>query len=644
MAIQSTGVGSGLDVDGIVSQLMALERRPLDLLATKKADINAKLSAYGSLKSVLATLQSASSSLAGAQKFLAVKAAYSDASIATASAVAPAAAGSYAVEVQQLAQAQKLKSAAFASTSTSLGEGTITIEFGGYSGGAFSLNADKAALTVTIAPGQDSLAAVRDALNAAGAGISAGIVNDGSGQRLVLTSTDSGAANSLRISVDDADGNDTDAAGLSRLAYDAAAGGTMRLAETVAAQDALVDIDGIAVVSASNTLSGAIEGVTLNLVKAAPGTVSTLTVARDVESAKAAVDAFVKGYNDAAKALKSLSAYDANTKTAGALQGDSTLISVQTRLRSVLSAAVDFSGGYASLSELGIAFQKDGSLLADATKLRAALADTSKDAASAFAAIGTATDSLVKYSSASASAAAGDYALQVTQLATRGQAAGSAPAALTITAGVNDGLQVAVDGVAQTVTLAAGTYTATSLAAMLQTRITGVEATESGGILTLTSKAWGSTSTVAITGGNAAADLFGTAASTAGVNAAGSIGGVAATGAGRQLTGKGLTVTIEGGATGARGTLRFSRGAADRVNSLIDGLLDDTIAARTDGIGQSLKSMDLQKARLEARMESVEKRLRAQFIALDNMMASMNGTSSFLSQQLANLPKIGSGN
>jgi flagellar hook-associated protein 2 len=642
MAIQSTGVGSGLDVDGIVSQLMALERRPLDALATKKAGITAKLSAYGSLKSVLASLQAAASTLSGAQKFLAVKASFSDATVATASAVPPAAAGSYGIEVQQLAQAQKLKSAAFASTSTSLGAGSLTIEFGSYSGGSFALNPDKAAASVTIAPGQDSLAAVRDALNAANAGISAGIVNDGSGQRLVVTSTDSGAQNSLRITVNDADGNHTDAAGLSRLAYDASAGGTMRLAETVAAQDALVSIDGIDVVSATNTLSGAIDGVTLNLAKAAPGTVHTLTVARDVDSAKAAVDAFVKGYNDAAKALKSLSAYDAGTKTAGALQGDSTLISVQTRLRSTLSAAVEFSGGYGSLSELGIAFQKDGTLLADATKLRAALADTSKDAASAFAAIGTASDSLVKYSSATASAAAGSYALQVTQLGTRGNAAGSAPAALTITAGVNDALQVSVDGTVQNVTLAAGSYTASSLAAMLQTRITGIDVTESGGVLTLTSKTWGSASTVAVTGGNAMADLFGVPASTGGVNAAGTIGGVAATGAGRNLSAKGLTVTIEGGATGARGTLRFSRGAADRLNSLIDGFLDETIAARTDGIGQSIKSMDLQKTRLEARMESVEKRLRAQFISLDSMIASMSGTSSFLSQQLANLPKIGS--
>jgi flagellar hook-associated protein 2 len=624
--------------------MVAIERRPLELLATKQAGINARLSAYGSLKGALAALQTAASALAGADKFRGVKASFSDASVATASAAPPAVAGNYAVEVRALAQAHKLKSTAFATTATSVGSGTLTIEFGSYAGGAFALNPDKAAASITIAPGQDSLAAVRDALNAAGTGVSAVVVNDGSGQRLVIASTESGAASSLRITVDDADGNDTDAAGLSQLAYDAAAGGTMHLAEAVAAQDALVTIDGIDVTSASNTLSGAIDGMTLNLVKAAPGSVHTLAVARDVDGAEAAVDAFVKGYNDAAKALKSLSAYNAGTRTAGPLQGESTLISVQTRMRAALGAAVEFAGGYASLSELGVTFQKDGTLLADSAKLRAALADTARDAASAFAAIGTPSDSLVRFSGAAAGAVAGDYSIAVTQLATRGFAAGSAPAALTVTAGVNDTLQLAVDGVAQSVTLAAGTYTAAGLAAMLQTRIAGIEAGESGGVLTLTSKTWGSNSTVAITGGSAAADLFGTPASTGGVNAAGSIGGTAATGAGRNLTARDLTVTIEGGATGARGSLRFSRGAAARLDILIGSLLEDTIAARTDGIGATLKSIDLQRERLEARLESAEKRYRAQFIALDSMISSMSSTSSFLTQQLANLPKIGSGN
>jgi flagellar hook-associated protein 2 len=640
MGIQATGVGSGLDVDGIVSQLMAIERRPLDLLDQKEADFKSKVSAYGSLKGVLATLQSAAHALATPQKFAGATAKLADGTLAGASAGAGAAAGSYGIEVLSLAQAQKLKTEAFASTATVVGAGTLTIEFGTYSGGAFTLNPDKTAQAVTIAAGQDSLAAVRDAINAADAGVQANIINDGSGERLVLASKDSGTANSLRITVADADGNDADASGLSQLAYDASSGGVSQLEEAVAAQDAVVAIDGITVTRASNTVSGAIEGVTLSLAKAAPGTLTTLTVARDVDGAKAAVDAFVKAYNDAAATLKGLSAYNAETRTAAVLQGDSALRSVQSRLRAVLGAAVDYAGGYASLSELGIAVQRDGTLLADAAKLRAALADGARDAASAFAAVGKASDSLVRFVTATGDAEAGDYAVQVTQLATRGGATGSAAAALTLTAGVNDTLDVTVDGVASSITLPAGTYSAAELAALLQSRIAGVEASESAGVLSLTSKTWGSTSAVTLTGGSALADLFGTPASVAGVNAAGTIGGVAATGAGRELTAEGLTVSVEGGATGARGSLRFSRGIAFQLDTLIDGLLEDTVGARTEGLAASLRSLDERRDVLERRMTSVEARIRAQFVALDNMIASMNATQSYLTQQLAALPKI----
>ena len=243
----------------------------------------------------------------------------------------------------------------------------------------------------------------------------------------------------------------------------------------------------------------------------------------------------------------------------------------------------------------------------------------------------------------------GSYAIDITQIATRGAAVGSGAAALTITAGVNDSLQLTVNGTAATVTLAAGTYTASSLAAMLQSRINGaatltaagaaIEAAESGGVLSLTSKQWGSGSSVAITGGTAMADLFGTPSTGTGVDAAGSIGGVAATASGRTLSAQGLSISVEGGVTGARGTLKFSRGAADKLSTLIGDLLDGSIAARTEGINASVKSIGLRREVLEARMVTIERRMRAQFIALDSMMSSMNSTSSFLSQQLANLPK-----
>ena len=630
-AISSTGIGSGLDVSSLVTKLMSIERQPETLMDNKTADFKAKLSAYGQVSSALATLQSAAGSLSGLQVLRGVSATVADSSLASASASAGTAAGTYALEVQKLAQAQSLASSPYASTLTTVGSGTLTIDFGAYSGGAFSADASKPSATITIGAGQDSLSGVRDAINAAKAGVTASIVNDGSGQRLVLASQYTGASGAMRISVVDADLDNTDTAGLSALAYDASTGGTANLTQATAAQDAKAVVNGITVTSATNSLSGAIEGVTLNLAKASPGTSTTVTVARNTASAAAAVQSFVSAYNTANSMLSSLSAYNAETKTSAVLQGDSTVRSLQARLRATIGTTVANSTGYGSLSEIGIAFQKDGSLVINSTKLNAALADPAKDAASVFAAVGTPSDSLVTFGSAGTSAVAGSYALTVSQLATHGAAVGSAPAALTITA---------------------GTYTATSLAAMVQSRVNGsaalvaagngIEASASGGVLTLTSRRWGSNATVSVTGGTAVADVLGTPASSAGQDAAGTLGGVAATGAGQTLTAKGLTVGITGGVTGARGTLNFSRGVADSLNTLVNSMLTGPLAARTSGIQSSISDLAHRRAAFAQRMTGVEAAMRAQFIALDKTMTSMQNTSSFLSQQLDALSKLNS--
>ncbi|RIK14643.1 MAG: flagellar hook protein FliD, partial [Anaerolineae bacterium] len=192
MALSSPGIGSGLDVNGLVSQLMALEQRPLTLLNTKEAKLQAQLSAFGSLKGALSSFQSSVAALATPARFTAVKASVADGTVFSASAAPGAAAGSHSIEVQTLAQAQKLRSDVFAATGDSLGSGTLTIQFGTYSGGSFTLNPDKAAQTITIGSDKATLSGVRDAINAADAGVSASIVNDGTGYRLVVASKDAG--------------------------------------------------------------------------------------------------------------------------------------------------------------------------------------------------------------------------------------------------------------------------------------------------------------------------------------------------------------------------------------------------------------------------------------------------------------------
>lgn len=659
MAISSPGIGSGLDINGIVSQLMALERRSVTVLDTKEAKYQAQLSAYGALKGALSTFQSAVATLATASKFTTVKASVADATIATVSATA-AADGSYALEVQTLARAHKLKSTTFAASSTSVGSGKLTISFGTYNADTFTVNPDKPSKEITISAGQASLAGVRDAINAANAGVTASIVNDGTGNRLTVTSKDTGLANALRITVDDDDGTDTDMSGLSQLHYDGRdTSGIQNLTQTVEAQNATARIDGIDISKSSNTITDAIEGVTLTLLKENTPSTTAVTIARDTAGVQASVQGFVKAYNDLYKVMTDLSKYDATAKKASILTGDSTLRAVQAQLRNIFNTALTTAGGgLSSLADVGITFQKDGTLKLDATKLTAALADPAKDVATLFAAVGKPTDSLISFVNSTQDTKNGVYAVTVDQLATQGKSVGGAAAALTINAGSNDTLSLTVDGVSATVTLAAGVYTAASLAAEIQSKVNGASAlsaasvkvtvTQSAGVLTITSNRYGSASQVALTGGTAEADLFGAPVETAGVDAAGSIGGIAATGSGQTLKGAGnalgLEIKVTGGALTARGTVNYSRGYAYELDKLVSLMLEDDnlLDGRVDGINASIKDLATRRESVERRLVSTETRIRAQFTALDVMMSRMQSTSSYLQQQLANLPKADS--
>lgn len=260
--LSSPGIGSGLDVSGIISKLMEVEQRPLTQLNTKEAKQQAQLSAFGSLKSALSSFQDSVKALAKPSLFNGFKATLADTTLATVSTSSSAVAGTHQIEVQSLAQAQKIKSETFATTDTVIGSGSLTIEFGTYSEGIFTANAEKIAKTITIDPAKSTLADIRNTINEANAGVTASIVNDGSGNRLVISSKDSGLANALKISVNDTDGNHTDNAGLSKLAFDASADGVGNMTETVAAQNAVMVVDGIKVEKSSNTISDALEGST----------------------------------------------------------------------------------------------------------------------------------------------------------------------------------------------------------------------------------------------------------------------------------------------------------------------------------------------------------------------------------------------
>jgi flagellar hook-associated protein 2 len=385
--ISSPGLGSGLDINGIISKLMEVEQRPLLQLSNKEATQQAQISAYGSLKGALSTLQGAAKTLAKSDFFAGLKATLTDSTIATVSASSRATAGAHQIETLTLAQPQKIKSEPFALASTSIGSGTLTIEFGTYNvDGTFTNNPQVTTKTITIEPNQSSLADIRTAINNAAVGITASIVNDGNGNRLIITSNNTGLNNTLKINVEDDDGNHTNATGLSQLAYDATTGGIRNMTETVTAQNATMKIDGILISKPSNTITDALEGVTFNLLKAAPGTTTSLSIAQDTSKIQTAISTLVNAYNELGKTIVDLSQYDAKNNKASILTGDSTVRAVQTQIRGVLSSILPTTiDGLSSLSQIGISFQKDGTLTFDSGKLNTVFNESPENIAALFA-------------------------------------------------------------------------------------------------------------------------------------------------------------------------------------------------------------------------------------------------------------------
>ena len=369
------GIGSGLDINSLVERLMAVERQPLTALATKKGMIESKISALGQIRSSLDALKTAAQRMTTQDKLLTLKTTVADTSIATVSTSNSATPASFSLEVEQLASAQKLSSPEFASASSSLGNaaGSVTIEFGTYSAGVYTLNPDRAAFTVNVEAAKMTPEGIRDAINQANKEVSASLVNSGTGVMLVLTNAKTGANQHMRLSVSDPDGNNSDNAGLSQLAYNPAAslGNGKNMSERVAAQDARVKIDGISITSRTNTLDQSIAGLTISLLKTNDDSPTTMTTTRDDSQVKTAVNSFITAYNNLNKLVRDLTKYDATNREAAILNGESTVRNVLSQVRGLLSRQYG-STSLPTLSELGITTQSDGSIRLDATKFDSA--------------------------------------------------------------------------------------------------------------------------------------------------------------------------------------------------------------------------------------------------------------------------------
>jgi flagellar hook-associated protein 2 len=357
-SIVSSGVGSGLDVASLVQQLVQAEGGPKTVrLNAEEAKVQAKLSALGTLRSALASFRDTVATLKDAAKFQGRVVTLSTADFVSGTAATTAVPGSYAIEVQQLAAAHRLQSTGVASPTTVIGTGTLRISTAGQN------------FDITIDETNNTLAGIAKAINdsAAGTKVLATVVSGATETRLTITARATGAANALTITQSGGDG------GLAALVYPPSVTG---LTQVQGPLDARVLIDGILVTSATNTVSGAIQGVDVTLTKVNElGETTQLTVGYDRAAARKTIDELVKGYNAVVDAIKSVSSYNVEKKEGGPLFGDAGVRNIVHQLRRELTSNVTgLSGSFDMLGEIGITADLNGKLSVNAATLDAAFA------------------------------------------------------------------------------------------------------------------------------------------------------------------------------------------------------------------------------------------------------------------------------
>jgi len=567
--------------------------------------------------------------------------------------------GIYNVEVKTIATAQTLATSnTFNSLTSVVGTGNLTINVGGV------------AHTIAINNTNNTLAGIQQAIQAANIGVSATTVNTGSGYKLMLTSSQTGANNQIQISVaNDGDGNNTDNLGLSQLV-------TANMTQTVAAQDATVVVNGLTVNSSTNTLSEVIPGVDLNLLSADVGRTKRIEVSRDTSNIGKMVKGFVDLYNSMNDIFKTVQSYkkdDPNSKnydpTKGSLSGNSSVRMMKDEMKSVLQAQITgLTGAVRSLADVGIKTNLDGSLTLDSVALNQAVTSDLDAVGRLFSASGISTDPFVKFTGSTSKTLEGTFQINVTTAASQASVVGGVTGKannFTITSGTNDTLTLSLDGTSSaTLTLPAGTYTGSQLASTLQQIInndvnfkakgSGISVSYDATLdkFTFTSNKYGSASGVNFTGGTALAGLGLAAGSSAvGVDVGGTLTNTSTgtqyffTGQGQHVVvsnyaasdlPKGLEFDIGGSTTGNRGTLTFSRGYADKLTQLFTSFnaKDGLVGSQIDKLNKETTDLADKKAMIDSRFSKLELRYRIQFGALQSILSSMRSTQQYLAATL----------
>ena len=678
MGIEAQGLGSGLDIAGLVSQLMSAERAPHDQrLLRRETELTADISALGIFKSDLQGLQASLSSLTSAATFNSLVATSSDSNLVTATAGVGAPIGNLDISVTSLAKRQSLAVRhEFSTTTESLGTGTLTFTLGSTSYTAhatdstqdaydsFVAQAGKSSVSVVIDSTNNTLQGVRDAINNANVGATATIVNNGSGFQLTLTSSDPGAKNSLKIEVDDSgDGDDGDANGLSRLAFNGDGSvGASRVQQTISASDAAFSINGLALTSSSNEVNDAIDGLSLSLL----GTTSKaeqITIADNSAAISSAVKTFVDGYNTYVTSLNEMTAYNATTDVAGALVGDFTAASISRQVEEILiNKAPGVTSELASLSQIGVSTTSTGALALDETKLKNLLATNFDDVRAIISDTASSSGNGFEVMTLPTNRSVASYSVDISSLATSGSKTGSGLSTpITIGPGT-DAFILKVDGTtSNTITLTNGQYAdLAALATELQTKInadaslrtSGKSAAVSvqGSAIKIESGSVGSASTIELNNASGHTTVgtlgFDEAASTNATDLVGSIDGISGTAVGNVLTAAsgsraaGFSVTAF---STQGGNAHVSNGIASRLDAFLTDILgiNSSLDSRISTLQEGTADIVKERAALEARLETIEARYKRQFTNLDILLNQLQDTGTFVADQLANIPVPG---
>jgi flagellar hook-associated protein 2 len=631
--INFAGLGSGIDFGKITEALMQEAARPLNQLRARGAALQQKQVTVQSLNALVLGLRTSLDALVTPSNATGLIASSSSAATASASVTSEAAQGSFSLNVTKLATAEVRSSAGFADPgAVPLGTGTLNLTIG-----------SGATQSVTITAANSSLNGLAKAINEANIGLKALVVNTGAASdpakpyKLVLTSTTTGAANTISV---DASGLDLNAiSGSQALSFGAA---------DVTAQDAEFTLNGLALTSASNTVT-AVDGLSINLLAA--GT-ATITVNPDNSGFKKGVHDFIAAYNKVNQLIN-----EQRTIKGAPLAGDAMLRTVQEQLRGVLANLTTTAGQFTSLADIGIGRDISGNLALDSVRLDAALASNLADVKALFQTGGVSDTTGIAFSSATTATKAGTYAVSVTTQASQGTVTGTQtfsdgtvtltnPETLTFTSGdktVN-------------LTLAAGRNLTQIISdintALGQGGIKVIASNDGTGKLKLTTTGYGTAASFTVIStadanepGVVTSGIGNTAKTGAGSDIVGSINGVAATGSGQKLTAlvgdaaEGLSVLITA-AAGTTGYVTVSRGIANLLRDATVSLTDTTtgiFTEATNGYKDSLRRLDDSIARLQAQIEAQRQSLERRFAAVDAAIGQLNGQNTALTSVLDSL-------